>query len=254
MATGDTQDIFERLVGLLPPWFGDFSPNRDAFLEGGAATVDSFAYDFYAYAKIQTRIKTATGEFLDLISKDFFGKSLPRRALETDESFRKRILATLLREKATRKGISDAIKNLTGFTPRMIELWRPIDCGGYNVVSSLAYNTFGCYGSGNYAYQGFIDVYVKFGQGMSQFSGYQSYYGGYGTHGGKSYLYYGNDKYVGDYISDKEIYDLINLVKAEGTKIWVRINRGSQLPVPQKMLDLNFKEITDNGDEPILGG
>src|ERR1700722_7829173 len=132
MATGDQNDMLARIKALLPNgWFRGLTPVLDALLSGYAWSL-SFIYQLIQYAQLQTRIATATDGFLDLISFDFFGNTLLRRQQEQDNPFRARILATLLREKATRKGMNDALVNLTGRTPIIFEPSRPADTGGWN--------------------------------------------------------------------------------------------------------------------------
>ena len=117
MAVGDQNDMLTRLKAALPNrWFGDVSPFRDAVLSGFANVLSSM-YGLIQYAKAQTRIATATDGFLDLISFDFFGLNLLRKSGEADNPFRARILATLLREKATRKGIIATLVALTAALP-----------------------------------------------------------------------------------------------------------------------------------------
>ncbi|WP_083615571.1 hypothetical protein [Paraburkholderia sp. SOS3] len=70
------------------------SPNFDATLQGPAWALSSI-YAQITYAALQTRIATATDGYLDLISNDFFGTSLPRLTNEPDGDFRARILANL---------------------------------------------------------------------------------------------------------------------------------------------------------------
>jgi hypothetical protein len=83
-----------------------------------AAVVLAFAYSLFAYAKAQTRIRTASGIWLDIVAQDFFGTRIVRAAGQNDDSFRSIILANLLRPQATRQAISDVIEALTGFAPR----------------------------------------------------------------------------------------------------------------------------------------
>ena len=73
-AIGSQADIFNRLKALIPrSWFGA-SPNFDATLQGPAWALSS-VYAEIAYAALQTRIKTATDGYLDLISCDFLGST-----------------------------------------------------------------------------------------------------------------------------------------------------------------------------------
>src|SRR5580698_3442021 len=146
MATGDANDMLGRIKSLLPArWFPDSTPVLDALLSGAAWAL-SLIYGLIQYAQLQTRIATATDGFLDLISFDFFGTNLPRRAQEADTPFRARILATLLREKVTRNGMIAALVNLTGRTPFIFEPARPADTGAYS-VSTSGYGVAGGYGS-----------------------------------------------------------------------------------------------------------
>src|SRR3984957_19084211 len=99
MATGDQNDMLARIKALLPNgWFRGLTPVLDALLSGYAWSL-SFIYQLIQYAQLQTRIATATDGFLDLISFDFFGGSLPRKSQEYDAPFRSRILAQLFLEK-----------------------------------------------------------------------------------------------------------------------------------------------------------
>src|SRR4051812_48175468 len=133
MATGNKADIVTRLKAVLPSgWFGDSSPVLDAVLSGIASAL-AFVYDLAAYARLQARIATATDGFLDLISYDYFGPGLPRKLQETDASFRNRILAALLQERGTRRGLIRMLEMLTGRTPWVFEPARPADTGGYGV-------------------------------------------------------------------------------------------------------------------------
>ena len=96
MATGDQSDILRRLKSTLPRWFGDSTTILDALLQG-LAWAASFVYSLWAYAKLQTRIKTATDGWLDMIAADFFGSSLLRTANQSDASFRALIIINLIR-------------------------------------------------------------------------------------------------------------------------------------------------------------
>jgi ABC-type nickel/cobalt efflux system permease component RcnA len=128
MATGDQNDIAQRLSSYLPTrWFGTILDTLllafiNAVLQGTTACL-SFLYSLYAYAKLQARIATATDGWLDLISADFFGNTLPRIPGEIDNSYRARIRARLVQEKATRSAISQAVQQLTGYAPQIFEPW-----------------------------------------------------------------------------------------------------------------------------------
>lgn len=132
---GDQSDIFNRLKGMLPSrWFGTASdpvPLIDAVLSGFATSL-AFLYSLYLYAKLQTRINTATDGWLDLIAADFFGPAaLQRKTGQSDSSYRNAIKVALLREKATRNAIINTLVSLTGRTPIIVEPQRPADTGAY---------------------------------------------------------------------------------------------------------------------------
>src|SRR5689334_17904398 len=148
MAAGDNSDIYNRLISNLPPWWGNTHPNLDALFQSLVYLYFFHYKEQYLYVLLQARLQTATGENLDLISLDYLGNTLPRYVNENDDSYRIRIKSTLLEEKATRFGMSNAIRILTGYVPDIFEPWDSFDTGYYNVPQTLAYNTFGAYGGG----------------------------------------------------------------------------------------------------------
>ncbi len=165
MAVGDQSDVLARLKAVLPPWFSSPTPVLDAVLSG-YAWAGSFVYGLYAYAKQQTRMKTATDGWLDMFAGDFFGSSLIRAAGQTDASFRARIIANLFRERATRNAIIRVLQDLTGRTPIVFEAERPADTGAWNNPAIL------CYGRGiptSYALQfDGVDDYISTPLAISQ--------------------------------------------------------------------------------------
>lgn len=194
MATGDVSDIFGRLKRYLPKrWFGsptDSTPILDAILTG-IATVLAEIYALYAYAKLQTRIATATGGFLDLIAYDYFGNGLPRLTGESDNAYRARILANLIRGAATRSAINAAVQGVTGNPATIVEPWRPEDCGAYSVPTT-GYGAAGYYGSVSCPAQAFITATLPISNP--------------------------NDATLAS------IGEAVSTVKAEGTKMWIRIS------------------------------
>lgn len=261
MAVGDDQDIYNRLITQLPPWFGSSHPVLDVILSAYVDTT-SFAYNSQLqYVSPQMRIQTAYSDNLDLISQDYFGGALPRRQDENDDSFRQRILATLLQEKATRHGMDNALFILTGFHPILFEPWYPPDNGGYNVPSSLAYadsdvpgTGFGSYGSGSYPYQAFVDVFVSQYQGMGAYSGFNDLYGGYNAYGEPAQFWYGGESLLSTINSDRDIYQTINLTKVYGTLIWVAIHRVSAITSYNLVLDEDGNYVLDEDGDVIYGG
>jgi hypothetical protein len=172
MAIGDQNDIKTRLISYLPrSWFdGDSNPVRDAVLSGLAAG-HSFIYSLLAYVRLQTRIKTATEGFLDLISQDFFGGALPRQINESDARFLSRIIVNIFRERATRNGVIDVLEQLTGLAPKIIELLNPGDCGAYGAPNS-GYGSAGAYGSMLLQYQAFVQAFRPSPSGIKNVAGY----------------------------------------------------------------------------------
>jgi hypothetical protein len=68
--TGDTNDMLARLKMVLPArWFADATPILDAVLTG-LANAWSQLYGLLATVKLQTRLATASGVFLDIAAKD----------------------------------------------------------------------------------------------------------------------------------------------------------------------------------------
>lgn len=138
MAIGDNTDMWGRLKNLLPAgWFGDNNPIRDALLWGYANAL-AWGYTLYLYAKDQTRIKSASDGWLDLIGLDFFGNNLVRYANQTDASYRNRILINIFRERTTRPAMEKVLYDLTGRWPVIIEPARPADVGSYGAAVAVS--------------------------------------------------------------------------------------------------------------------
>lgn len=210
--TGDTADIRARLISVLPPWFGDDNPIRDALLTAAAAVL-AFAYSLYAYAKAQTRIATATGIWLDVIAYDFFRGALRRNTNEGDDAYRARILANLFRPKATRQAISDVVESIAGEAPTIVEPFSPRDCGAYGVPLS-GYGVAGRYGSSLTPATVFILTRRPALPGIAYIGGWHKGPWGYGA--GK-----GAYSTPASAAAEKAIYDAIAATKAEGVTVWV---------------------------------
>ena len=217
MATGDSTDLLSRLKALLPNgWFSEPTPLLDATLTG-IGTALSAAYGLTAYARLQTRIATATDAFLDLISSDFFGVTLPRRSGESDTAFRARIEAELLIEKGTRQGMIRALELLTGRTPIIFEPSRVADTKCYN--KDAFYNHAGQYGS-RLPYQGFIIAYRPYAQLSASIAGYNNPQVAYNMKAAA----YTNLNILAGAVTDQDILNTINSTKPEATVVWVIIN------------------------------
>jgi hypothetical protein len=131
MAKGDVNDIFSRLKAQFPPSWFKSSPNFDATLQGPAWALSTI-YAQITYATLQTRIATATDGYLDLISNDFFGTTLPRLPNEQDGAFRARILANLFVKGPTRANMSAVLTLITGRVPDIFEPSNTTDSGGWD--------------------------------------------------------------------------------------------------------------------------
>lgn len=228
MATGDQNDVFLRLKSTLPRWFGDSTPILDALLQG-LAWAGAFVHSLYVYAKLQTRIKTATDGWLDMISADFFGTTLPRQANQSDASFRARIIINLFRERATRGGILKVLEDLTGRTPAVFEPMRPADTGGYGESQSLAYGLAGGYGSMLLPFQAFVTAFRPTGSGIPLVGGYGladygATSGGPGGYGVASEIEYASLEMIQGAVTDADLYNAVDSVKPAGVTLWVRIN------------------------------
>lgn len=219
MATGDLQDVVNRVNATLPPWFGqDVTPITtgviNAFAEAG-----KIIYGEYAYSVLQTRIKSATDTFLDLISQDFFGNQLPRFANESDSQFRNRILINLIRIRGTRQAIIQVLKDITGRTPKVFEPQRALDTGGYS-LGGWGYGVAGGWGSLLMPYQALCIAYRPINKGVPYVGGYGTSVGAYST---PSQLEWANFSQVEVTVPDSMIYAAIDNVKSAGTVIWTQI-------------------------------
>lgn len=222
MTTGDQADFVSRIKRLLPRWFGQGTadtPILDGLLQGYAWSLASF-YALYLYAKLQTRILTASDGWLDMISADFFGSSLLRTANQTDDSFRSRIIANMFRERATRKSIVLVLEQLTGRTPIIFEFLRPADTGGYS-VGGVGYGVSGGYGSFAMPYQAFVNAFRPMNSGIPNVNGYGQPAGGYGVPSQASYV--DLSQIIGN-VTDADIYAAIDSVRPAGVTLWVMIS------------------------------
>lgn len=212
MAIGDNADMAARLRRLLPPWFGESNPLVDA-LVAAAAVVLAFAYSLFAYAKAQTRIRTATGIWLDIIAQDFYGLGLLRAINESDDAYRVRIIAGLFRPKATREAIAEVVESLTGEAPTIIEPFSPKDCGAYD-KGYAGYGVAGAYGSMLTPAQAFLITSRPVLPAVAYIGGWHKGPWGYGV---------GKGAYTSlvSIIPDSAIYAAIAATKAEGVRIWV---------------------------------
>ena len=209
---GDSNDMAARMRAVLPPrWFGDSAPLLGAVL-AGLGTGWSAIYNLVTTVQAQTRIATAGGAFLDLISADFFGIALPRRPREGDAAFRTRIDQALLRPRATRAALVLALTEMTGRTPVVFEPARTSDTGGYS-VGGVGYGFAGGWGSLALPYQVFVTAYRPPGGGIALL-------GGYGTSGIAGY---GDLSMITTAVTDADIQAEVVSVLPAATIAWMNI-------------------------------
>ena len=245
MATGDQNDFVARLGMTLPlHWFPDTAPVLSALLNGIASGA-AFVYGLIQYARLQTRIKTATDGWLDLISADFFATHFPRRAGEMDNAFRARILLELFRPRATRGAVIRVLQDLTGRTPVVFEPARPADTGAYGTLqsglsgclSTCGYGLAGGYGSLLLPYQAFVTAFTPLSSGIPYVTGYgqPSIGGGVGGYGAGA-MEYGDLAMIVGALTAADIYAAVDSVKPVATILWTRIAAGAA-PIGQ-VLDI----------------
>ena len=209
---GDVPDITARLKAVLPTrWFSDTSPVLDSLMSG-LATVWSSLFGLLAFTRTQSRLATASSNFLDGFANDFFGARIGRRASETDDQYRPRISAALIREHATRASIAAVLENLTGRTPTIFEPARPADTGAYG-GPTLGYGVVGAWGSLSLPFQVFVSAYRSPPAGIANIAGY-------GTGGPLARTSFAES---GGQVSDLDIYAAITSVLPTATIAWTRI-------------------------------
>lgn len=164
-------EILERIKRTLPArWWRHDAPARDAIV-GGIADSLAWCSDFLEYARLQTRIATATDSFLDLIGFDFFGLRVRRKKGQPDESWRRTIKAEIFRERVTRRGVKKAVEDLTQNPVRLFEVFNAQDTGGFG--RAWAFNEpLSMFGSSNYPWSFFLDVKPPVGAGIKNLSGF----------------------------------------------------------------------------------
>jgi hypothetical protein len=241
---GDQTDGASRVRSLLPfGWFeAGASPVLDAVLQGYGWAI-SWAYALLAYVKLQTRIATASGAWLDLIAFDFFGRALLRKPGQTDAALRARILASLFQEKATRKGMVEAIATLTGNAPFIFEPTNASDTGGYG--AGCAYGLAGGYGTLTRSWTAYMIVQLPAQAGVVGLTGYGAFNTGYGV-GQAQYEALAD---LTSTLGDEDVFDAIDAVRPAGVTVWVNIG-GSRFPAPAAPSapgSLNFGDPTQSG-------
>jgi hypothetical protein len=219
---GDSNDMAGRLRTILPAgWFGeaDATPILTSLLLGLGTGFSSF-WLLLQSVIAQTRIRTAYGNFLDMISADFFDAGLVRLPDEQDDAFRTRILEAILRPRATRAAVTLALTQLTGHSPIIFEPANTADTGGYS-VGGIGYGAGeaggggggGGWGSLALPFQFFITVFRSSGGGISEIAGYGS--GGVPVYGSLSMETAG--------LPDRAIIAAVPPLLPAATTAWMRL-------------------------------
>ena len=221
---GDQTDIVGRIEAVLPSrWFGDTSTILGGIL-AGLASAWATLYASLSYSQLQTRIATATDDWLDITSQDFFGVDLPRRLNESDDDFRQRILLEMVRVRGTRGSVIATLTDLTGRAPAIIEPWRPADTGIWGAADGaaygLGYGQAGCWGSVAMPYQFFVKAFRPIELGVPYLAGYGDFCGGYGI-GSVAWV---SGSAIGTQVSDGEIYRRVAEVLPACATAWVSIS------------------------------
>lgn len=221
--TGDQNDMVSRLQTLLPArWFPDDAPVLATVLSG-LASAWSWLYGMVQFATAQTRISTATGVWLDMISFDLFGNALLRRVAESDSSFRQRIQNEVLRPRGTRESITKVLVDLTGNEPEIFEPARPADTGGYggapDQVFGLGYGCAGAWGSLQLPFESFITAFRPTNSGIAQVDGWGQPAGGYGA----GAIEYGSLEMIEGQITDQDVYSSIASCLPVASTAWVSL-------------------------------
>ncbi|MFM0155700.1 hypothetical protein [Paraburkholderia sediminicola] len=216
---GDKNDFFTRLKAQIPASWFKSSPNFDATLQGPAWAMSTI-YAQITYAALQTRIKTATDGYLDLISNDFFGNELPRLANETDGAFRARILANLFVKGPTRGNMSAVLKLITGRVPDIFEPSNTTDSGGWD--GAFYWDT----GVGKWGapmpYQSFVTAYrpITNAQSLGELDSWRWSFDSYGAW---------SDAPITS-VTDAAIIAAVESTRMTGTVVWLRIANNPVTP------------------------
>jgi hypothetical protein len=210
--TGDTTDITARIKAVLPTgWFPDETPILDSVLTGLASAWASL-YALLATVRLQSRIATASDQFLDGASIDFFGANLPRRSQEPDAAFRTRIQQELVRDHGTRAAVVSMLTDLTGRAPTLFEPARITDTGAY-ATPGFAYGAAGAWGSLDLPFQVFVVARRAQGAAIANIAGY-------GTPGP---LARASLSLVSGQVTDADIYAAIASVMPTASTAWTSI-------------------------------
>lgn len=171
------------------------------------------------YTSQAARLLTSTFPELDLSSQDFLGSALPRPPGMPDADYAQLIIENLFQTAATRPALFNALLNLTGVPPRMLEPWNIFDTGVYDRNTYWDTDTVGQPGrwGGLQPYQGYIETAAPAIPAIGP---------NVPVYGWDSGAFWDSPGYFFGEISLPSltaVYDTINRLKAEGTLVWVKI-------------------------------
>lgn len=234
--TGTTADMAARIRAVLgaPEWFPSAAwdgTSQTPILDGllaGLGVAWATIYSLLGYVRQQSRIATATGPFLNMVSQDFFGTEFQRLPSEGDVQYRSRIKLEIFRPRVTRPALIQTIIDLTGLAPTVFEPADTGDTGGWGNLgmtlgTGLAYGAAGGWGSLTHPFQAFVTVYRPHIGGIASAGGY---YLGSGWAGGGynvGALQYASLDMVQGQVTDAAIYAAIKAVQPAGSIIWTRV-------------------------------
>lgn len=146
-------DMMARLVSLIPARWA--SGDKYAAVMAGLAGVLQAMFDLIEYARLQTRLRTVSGLWLDMAAADFLGRKFIRRTAESDDAFRARFLREIFRPRATRAAMASALEDLSGSPPKIFEPWNTGDTGAWG-NGTFAWGRAGSWGSMTLRNQAFV--------------------------------------------------------------------------------------------------
>lgn len=217
MATGDSTDLLARLQRLVPPWFADDAPVWRAFLSGAAGAL-SGVYGLISFAKLQTRLATATGGWLDLAAADVAGTGLPRFADERDAPYGLRIRKEPTRDRNTVAAIKAAVFDITGIEPDVYEGFDLFTNGALD-APTMALSAAGRWGSTTLPLCVFVAVTMHNNYGIPNRGGFDDTVGGLGA---GNFSLADKAEIVGSGATELDVINAIERVRAAGVNIYVR--------------------------------
>lgn len=226
MPAADQAGMLARLRGLLPRrWYPDDAAVLDVALTGPAA-MWAWAAEGLAWLRLQTRLRTVSGSFLDAAAADYFGARIRRRPEQGDASFRRRVLAELFRERGTRAGLIRALTDLTGRAPVVFEPANASDTGGWGTAGGMGYGRAGGWGTLALPYQAFVTARRPAMGGIPGVAGWSTGAGAYTAFGRiapTGGMAWASLPMVRDAVTDQDIAETVAGVIPAGTLAWLRV-------------------------------